>query len=100
MAFRIADVGGGWYGCHIGLALQSLHMDVQIYEKTSRPFHLASGNNQFRLHQGFHYARHHGTRVQSRDGFIRFMERVSLLTLTLVEKARRPSRAVRRWGPR
>lgn len=37
--------------------------------------HEASGNNQFRLHLGFHYARHHGTRTQSRDGFQRFIER-------------------------
>ncbi|ADU13927.1 FAD-dependent oxidoreductase [Asticcacaulis excentricus] len=75
MAYKIAIIGGGWYGCHIGLALQSLQMDVTVFEKADRPLHYASGNNQFRLHQGFHYARHHGTRIQSRDGFIRFTER-------------------------
>ena len=79
MAFRIAIVGAGWYGCHIGLSLMSLGMDVEIFDKAHRPLHLASGNNQFRLHQGFHYARHHATRIQSRDGFIRFNERYPTL---------------------
>ena len=80
MSFRIAIIGGGWYGCHIGLAFQSLQMEVEVFEKAGRPLHMASGNNQFRLHQGFHYARHHATRMQSRDGFIRFMERYPTLS--------------------
>jgi hypothetical protein len=79
MAFRIAIIGAGWYGCHIGLSLMSLGMEVEIFDKAPRPLHLASGNNQFRLHQGFHYARHHATRIQSRDGFIRFNERYPTL---------------------
>ena len=85
MPFRIAIIGAGWYGCHIGLALQALGMDVVIFERAHRPFHYASGNNQFRLHQGFHYARHHGTRMQSRDGFIRFMERYPTLSADVAE---------------
>jgi hypothetical protein len=85
MAFRVAVIGAGWYGCHIGLSLLSLQMEVDIYDRAHRPFHLASGNNQFRLHQGFHYARHHGTRVQSRDGFIRFQERYEKLSAEVSE---------------
>lgn len=85
MSFRIAIIGAGWYGCHIGLALQALGMEVDIFERAHRPFHYASGNNQFRLHQGFHYARHHGTRMQSRDGFIRFMERYPTLSADVQE---------------
>ena len=42
--------------------------------------HEASGNNQFRLHLGFHYPRHYGTRAQSRDGFMRFVERYPQLS--------------------
>ncbi|TCL87886.1 FAD dependent oxidoreductase [Rhizobium sp. PP-WC-2G-219] len=80
MSYKIAIIGGGWYGCHIALALSSLQMEVDIYEKSSRLLSMASGNNQFRLHQGFHYARHHGTRVQSREGFIRFTERYPSLS--------------------
>lgn len=85
MAFRIAIIGGGWYGCHIALSVLSLGMDVDVYDKAPRLFHLASGNNQFRLHQGFHYARHHDTRIQSRDGFIRFTERYGMLSTEVTE---------------
>lgn len=80
MTYRIAIIGAGWYGCHVGLSLLSLQMQVDIYEKADRVMQMASGNNQFRLHQGFHYARHHGTRMQSRDGFIRFTERYGNLS--------------------
>ncbi|PZW37021.1 FAD dependent oxidoreductase [Humitalea rosea] len=77
---RFAIVGAGWYGCHLAMALDALGMEVQVFEQHSRPFHEASGNNQFRLHQGFHYPRHHGTRMQSRDGFLRFVERYPSLS--------------------
>jgi hypothetical protein len=75
LSFKVAIIGAGWYGCHIGSSLRSLGFEVQVFERESRTLHRASGNNQFRLHMGFHYARHHGTRQQSRDGFLRFIER-------------------------
>ncbi|OLP62038.1 FAD-dependent oxidoreductase [Xaviernesmea oryzae] len=75
MSFKVAVIGAGWYGCHIASSLASLGFDVRIFESERRTLHCASGNNQFRLHMGFHYARHHGTRQQSRDGFLRFIER-------------------------
>lgn len=67
-------IGGGWYGCHIAATLRSLGFHVKLFEQHKRLLHEASGNNQFRLHMGFHYARHSGTRIQSRDGFMRFVE--------------------------
>lgn len=72
---RIAIIGAGWYGCHLATTLDALGMHVRLFEQHDRPMHEASGNNQFRLHQGFHYPRHHRTRMQSRDGFLRFTER-------------------------
>lgn len=75
MSFRFAVVGAGWYGCHIAASFRSLGFDVTVFEANDDIMQCASGNNQFRLHQGFHYARHHRTRIQSRDGFMRFMER-------------------------
>jgi hypothetical protein len=60
-------------------------MEVDVFEQHSRPLHEASGNNQFRLHMGFHYPRHHGTRVQSRDGFMRFVERYPQLSREIKE---------------
>ncbi|KPF85177.1 FAD-dependent oxidoreductase [alpha proteobacterium AAP38] len=80
MIHSIAVIGAGWYGCHIAATLLSLGFSVEIFERSERIFHEASGNNQFRLHQGFHYARHHGTRVQSRDGYMRFIERYPALS--------------------
>ena len=77
---RIAIIGGGWYGCHIAATLLALGFKVTLYEKSDRLMNAASGNNQFRLHMGFHYARHQGTRLQSRDGFMRFVERYLPLT--------------------
>jgi hypothetical protein len=77
---RIAIIGGGWYGCHIGLTLKKLGYDISLFEARDKLFTAASGNNQFRLHKGFHYVRHYPTRVQSRDGFQRFIERYPTLS--------------------
>ena len=70
----IAVIGAGWYGCHVALTFKRLGFQVVVYEKASSVLSGASAHNQFRLHQGFHYARHHGTRVQSWEGFQRFVE--------------------------
>ncbi len=85
MVSKVAIVGAGWYGCHLGSSLKMLGFDVTVFEQHARPLHEASGNNQFRLHLGFHYPRHHGTRVQSRDGFMRFMERYPYLSREVAE---------------
>ncbi|WP_206933524.1 FAD-dependent oxidoreductase [Roseococcus thiosulfatophilus] len=85
MPFNIAIVGAGWYGCHLASSLASLGFRVTVFERNARPLHEASGNNQFRLHLGFHYARHHGTRLQSRDGFLRFIERYPSLSAEIDE---------------
>ena len=85
MVSRVAIIGAGWYGCHLGSSLKALGFDIKVFEQHHRPLHEASGNNQFRLHLGFHYPRHHGTRVQSRDGFMRFMERYPQLSREIPE---------------
>ena len=80
MSRRVAIIGGGWYGCHIASSLMALGFAVRLFEQNDRLLHEASGNNQFRLHLGFHYPRHAETRIQSRDGFSRFVERYSSLS--------------------
>lgn len=80
MQFRVGVIGGGWYGCHIAYSLANLGFDVALFDRHSVLMQEASGNNQFRLHLGFHYARHHATRLQSRDGFQRFIERYPTLS--------------------
>lgn len=77
---KIAVIGAGWYGCHIASSFMALGFEIVVFEKRERVMAAASGNNQFRLHQGFHYARNHRTRVQSRDGYARFMERYGRLS--------------------
>lgn len=77
---RIAVIGAGWYGCHMASSFMALGLEIVVFEKADRVMDAASGNNQFRLHQGFHYARNHRTRVQSRDGYARFMERYGRLS--------------------
>lgn len=85
MSLKVGIVGAGWYGSHIGLSLASLGCAVQIFDRNERVLGEASGNNQFRLHLGFHYARHHATRLQSRDGFQRFLERYPNLSAAVPE---------------
>lgn len=72
---KIAIVGAGWYGCHLAAFLRQIGFDVALFERGAEVFTGASGKNQNRLHLGFHYARDHTTRFQSRDGFSRFIER-------------------------
>lgn len=85
MALSFAVIGGGWYGCHIASSFQALGLHATVFEQHERLLHLASGNNQFRLHLGFHYPRHYVTRVQSRDGFSRFIERYPELSRPVPE---------------
>jgi hypothetical protein len=85
MSFNFAIIGGGWYGCHIATSLRALGFGVTLFEKNARLLHEASGNNQFRLHQGFHYPRHYATRMQSREGFSRFVERYPGLSRPIAE---------------
>ncbi|KAF0974976.1 hypothetical protein FDP41_005729 [Naegleria fowleri] len=77
---RVAIIGAGWYGCHLGVQLKKLGYQVVIFEKNSDIFMGASGFNQFRLHKGLHYPRSYVTRVQSLKGFDHFMEKYSHLT--------------------
>ena len=79
-AITVAVAGAGWYGCHIASALKSQGVEVVVFEKNDELFSEASGNNQFRLHLGLHYARSAATRHQSRDGYHRFVERYPRLS--------------------
>jgi hypothetical protein len=80
LSFKFGIIGAGWYGCHITSSFKALGFDVTVFDKETSLLSRASGNNQFRLHQGFHYARNYRTRVQSRDGYMRFIERYPTLS--------------------
>lgn len=77
---KVAVVGAGWYGCHIALSLKKKNFKVTVFEKEPNIFQQASGNNQNRLHAGFHYPRDHNTRMQTVLGFERFIKEYSFLT--------------------
>ena len=66
---KIAIIGAGWFGCHIGHELLKEGFNVKIFEREKELFCGASGNNQNRLHLGYHYPRSNLTRVQSKKGF-------------------------------
>jgi len=71
---KIAVIGAGWFGCHIAFQLIKKNYLVKIYEKENDIFCEASGNNQNRLHLGFHYPRSLITRTQSIFGFNNFIK--------------------------
>lgn len=82
---KFAVIGAGFYGLHIATRLKALGMEIKVFEKSNDILTFASGNNQFRLHLGFHYARNFRTRQQSRDGYFRFLERYGKLTEPIQE---------------
>ena len=77
---KIAIIGAGWFGCHISSKLLDEGHDIKIYEKEKKIFNNASGNNQNRLHQGFHYPRSKETIKLSNSSFFRFKKEYSFLT--------------------
>lgn len=82
---KFAVIGAGFYGLHIATRLRALGLEIKVFEKSKDILTFASGNNQFRLHLGFHYARNFRTRQQSRDGYFRFLERYGKLTEPIQE---------------
>jgi hypothetical protein len=72
---RICILGAGWFGCFIADELIKKDFNVTIYEKKKKIFLNASGNNQNRLHLGFHYPRSPLTMKLSKFGFAMFKKK-------------------------
>jgi hypothetical protein len=70
---KIAIIGGGWLGCHIGLKLKELNHTITLFEK-SEIFSGSSFYNSNRLHRGFHYSRNKKTRELCYNTFDLFLE--------------------------
>ena len=77
---KICIIGAGWFGCYLGLKLQENNHKVKVFEKKNDIFLNSSGNNQNRLHLGFHYPRSHKTIDISKNGFKKFKKEFSFLT--------------------
>jgi hypothetical protein len=82
---KIKVIGGGIYGCHLTLTLKELGYEIELFESKNKIFQGASGNNQFRLHHGFHYPRNAVTRRQSKEGFKLFKDRYHEFCLPISE---------------
>ena len=76
---KICVIGAGWFGCHIATKLIDEGHSVKIFEKNKKIFSNASGNNQNRLHQGFHYPRSRKTINLSRK-VLSCLERIPFFT--------------------
>ena len=79
----VAVVGGGWYGCHIAHVLRQRGFQIKLFERAPKLFQGASGNNQFRLHAGFHYPRSSLTRMQISSGLLEFNQRLPMFVRKL-----------------
>lgn len=77
---KICIIGAGWFGCYLGLKLSEEKHQVKIFEKNKDIFSNSSGNNQNRLHLGFHYPRSYDTINISKKGFKEFKKEFSFLT--------------------
>lgn len=77
---KICVLGAGWFGCFIAYELIKKGYLVDVYEKEKDIFQNASGNNQNRLHLGFHYPRSNLTIKRSKDGFKIFKKKLKLFS--------------------
>lgn len=77
---KIRVLGGGFYGCHIALALHRSGHQVEVHEIRDRIFAGASGAIPARLHLGFHYPRSKITRAACQDHSEAFMAQYGHLT--------------------
>lgn len=79
-------IGGGFYGCHIALALREIGFRrVRLIERESSIMRRASYVNQARVHNGYHYPRSLPTGMSSRRNFGRFVEDHTFAVLPDVE---------------
>lgn len=68
-------IGGGFFGCHIALALKELRLDrVLLIEREDGLMRRASFVNQARVHGGYHYPRSLPTALSSQQSFRRFVD--------------------------
>lgn len=77
---KVRVLGGGWYGCHLALALLREGHEVELHEIADRLFSGASGGNPARLHLGPHYPRSKLTRALCQEHHAKFMKAYGSLT--------------------
>ena len=81
---KICIIGAGWFGCHIALKLKKANHQIDLFEKAKNIFSNSSGNNQNRLHLGYHYPRSKKTIEVSKLGFKKFKKEYGSLTKKII----------------
>jgi len=66
-------IGGGFFGCRLGIYLRQRLKDVLIIEMDDDLLQRASYANQARVHNGYHYPRSFLTALRCRANFPRFV---------------------------
>lgn len=74
---EISIVGGGFYGCFLGLHFAKKGHSVHIYEENVDLMLGASNINQYKIHNGYHYPRDPKTAATSRKNYGRFIHEFS-----------------------
>lgn len=72
---KVAIIGAGWIGSHIGSVLSTRGCETTIFEINNKIFSGMSGYNTNRLHMGYHYPRSIITRKQSLEGYKNFVKK-------------------------
>ena len=76
---KIAIIGAGWFGCHLASELKNDGHSILLFEKEKDIFAGASGNNQNRLHLGYHYPRSESTIVQTINSYNSFFNKPTVI---------------------
>ncbi len=67
-------IGGGFFGCSLGIKLKETLPNVLICEMNADLLQRASYGNQARVHNGYHYPRSFITALRCRVNFPRFIQ--------------------------
>ena len=78
---RIAVVGGGIFGCTAAIHLRRAGYLVHLHEQHHDIMIAASGINQYRLHEGYHYPRSLDTALECRRGNRSFREEYGMAVI-------------------
>jgi len=72
---RVAVIGAGVFGSEIATQIARHDLKVDLFDKEQDILMGATPKSVLRLHLGFHYPRDLGTAIQSRKGYVNFLER-------------------------
>jgi hypothetical protein len=71
----VAVIGAGIFGLESAIQLAKAGYEVSLFERKGDVLQEGTANSLLRLHQGLHYPRDLETAIQSREGYVEFLER-------------------------